>query len=336
MNSEIKKALEEFSQVCVPSIVPWEQIRERMDTKKQSTKTNWIARHKKLVSTFVGAAVLSGGVFGGASLSPSIAVALDKLPGVNQIYDWFGDPGLNHAAMFDNKMHVSAVDKGITFTVMDAYYDKGRLALQYQINLPDRMIGVTAAAPDMDFFINGNKVNLSGMGVCGPVSATSWQGIFEVMSVAGLPKEFMLQIAIHKIGNVRGYWQIQVPVSGTSTFEHTKTYAPNASRTANGTTITVNQVTVTPATVLVNFEYTGKQYTEKNPLELKLLCDDGTELRPIEFQVISQHMSGSTITVDAMAMYAAPQVTSKVLKVIPAEITTNQKLPNLEMQIPLN
>lgn len=93
MNSDIQKSLKEIVEQASPS-VSFEQIWNQYKYEKKKKKP---ALHRLVRRATISAAACVLGVTGcglGLSfLSPGIALAMDKLPVVNQVYDWFGDQG---------------------------------------------------------------------------------------------------------------------------------------------------------------------------------------------------------------------------------------------------
>ncbi|WP_206919901.1 DUF4179 domain-containing protein [Alicyclobacillus suci] len=252
-----------------------------------------------------------------------------------------GDPGLSRTTVFDDKVHVSAIDHGITFTVNDIYDDQGRIALQYQINTSKGTLGKTAIAPEMKFYLKGKPLNLTTGGEAGGVSAQSWHGfneIFPVSSNETLPKKFDLQIVIHQIGNTRGYWEVQIPVSGEKEFTKTRTISSSVSKTYEGTTLGIDDVTITPATVIVEYHYTFAQGQNTN-IFLNASSNHAV-LLPNLAGATYHSISDGIETVYAFAMFDRPDSLGDNMKILPENVPSSSsistELKNLDISVPLN
>lgn len=244
--------------------------------------------------------------------------------------------------MFEDKVHIAATDRGITFTITDVYDDQGRLSLQYQISSLYRPLPQDPAAPDMNFYLNGKPLKMTTSGATGRVSSQLWHGVNEGYPNQALPKQFNLQIVIHKLGNKHGYWEVQVPVSETKAMKNTATYTPKLSKTYKGITLSIDQVAVTPATVMVDYHYTKKQ---KSNVDLILnMSSGGASIIPIMGRQDRESIHGGTETVYATALYEKPKHLNKEIGILPendptpsAGSTTSEsdKLTGLDIQVPL-
>ncbi|KRW90730.1 hypothetical protein SD51_13035 [Alicyclobacillus tengchongensis] len=345
MKSDIQHSLESLVSNVEPSVTferVWTQYKREERANKRSL-SQYLRRGAASVA--IGVLGLTGSGLGLSLLSPNVALAMDKTPIINQVYDWFGDPGLNQAGVFTDKVHISSTDHAITFTITDIYDDQGRVALEYQINSPNGSLGKTAIAPNMDFYMNGKPLNMTRGGAAGSVSNQLWHGVNEIFPGATnetLPKNFDLQIVIHQIGNTHGYWEVQVPVSGAKEFQNTTTFSPNVSKTSDGITLGIDQVSVTPATVVVDYHYTIQRGQN---VRLYLNGSSGkTVMIPELAGPTHKSFNGNSETIYGFSVFDKPTNFGNSIKILPendpapapgAATSPSIELPSLDMNIPL-
>ncbi|WDL98879.1 DUF4179 domain-containing protein [Alicyclobacillus sp. ALC3] len=345
MKSDIQHSLESVVSNVEPSVT-FEKVWTRFNHDERMNKRSLNKYLRRgVASVAIGVLGLIGSGLGLSLISSNIAYAMDKTPIINQVYDWFGDPGLNQAGVFTDKVHISSTDRGITFTATDVYDDQGRVALEYQLNSPSGALGKTAIAPNMDFYMNGKLLNMTSGGAAGSVSNREWHGVNEIFPESTnqtFPKNFDLQIVIHQIGNTHGYWEVQVPVSGTKEFHNTTTYTPNVTKTSNGIALGIDQVSITPATVVVDYHYTIERGQN---VHLYLNGSSGkTVMIPDLAGPTHKSFNGNKETVYGFSVFEKPINFGKGIKILPendpapapgATTSPSIELPSLDMIIPL-
>lgn len=228
------------------------------------------SRWKLILSSAV--VVLASGI----TFSPMIVSAVQKVPLVHVIQNWV--KGTN-AAPYVRNVQQSATDKGITMTITDVLYGPSQLSFGYivspgQPGFPHGGVVGLGSPNGMQFFVNGRRVHLQGMGEGG---ATVY-GFKGMVTLTGdgtsetLPDSFTLQIVLHKIGHRLGTWKFFVPVSRQN-MKPEQTFLPMTTKTVGNETVTIKEVQLYPTGGMIDYAITAPVGV-KTPLNLTLLNQD--------------------------------------------------------------
>lgn len=219
----------------------------------QKTPNKQPRRRRLMVSS--AAAVLVGAIV----LSPVVASAVQKVPLVHVVLSWI--KGTN-AAPYVRNIQQSSTDHGITMTITDVLYGPSQLSFGYivspgQSGFPHGGAVGLGSPNGMDFFVNGKSVHLQGMGQ-DQATAYGFKGLVTLTdsgTETTLPSTFNFKIVLHKIGNQRGTWKFNVPVSH-SDMAPEQSFLPMVTKQVGDEMITVKEVQLYPTGGIIDYDVT--------------------------------------------------------------------------------
>jgi hypothetical protein len=242
----------------------WTRV-ENIDNLPRVNRRRW-----KWIFSCAGVLVVSG-----ASLSPMIASAVQKVPLVHVVLNWVNG---TDAAPYVRNVQQSATDRGITMTITDVLYGPSKLSFGYIVSPGQSGFphggAVGLGSPGMEFFVNGKQLHLQGIGEDGGTSY-GFKGLVTLTDDGTgetLPDSFNLQIVLHKIGHKRGTWEFSVPVSRQN-MKPEQTFLPMTAKKVGYETVTIKEVQLYPTGGKVDYDVTAPVGV-KAPLNLSLFDQD--------------------------------------------------------------
>jgi hypothetical protein len=323
--SQLDEKLKEMAQH--PAKVPSQVKRRIEDTLSALPNRKGISRKMKAFYSATAAVLLAGCVIGTGFISPTMASALKQIPGVQSVFNYAGDIGLKAA---DKKGILTEVGhsitaKGITFTISEIMYDGSRISIGF---IQESAEGI-AELRDVDFYVNGKKLN-TGWGRTGnSVDDQTYAGVINLMPDVDLPDRFELNIKVNKIGDQTGNWHYSMPV--TKLQEGVKSFIPMASRQDKGIEITAKRVLFTPSTTEVHLEW--KKPAGGKYIEFQLLTNDGRIVQPLSGSSTGEG-DGQRETIQWHARYAPMDQIPASLKLRPI-IYENANEPLEDVIVPM-
>lgn len=244
----------------------WAKV-DQLDKAPRVRQTRW-----KLATASIAAIVLIGGV----AISPGIANAAQNIPLVRVVLNWV--KGTN-VAPYVRSVQQSSTDHGITMTITDVLYGPSQLSFGYvvtpgQSGFPHGGAVTLGSRNGMEFYVNGEQVQLQGIGHDEGI-AHGFEGLVTLTdagTATELPSNFNLQIVLHKIGNQRGTWTFNVPVS-RSNMTPVRSFLPMVTKQIGEETITVKEVRFYPTGGMIHYDVTVP-IGSKPSLNLNLYNED--------------------------------------------------------------
>lgn len=261
---------------------------------------------------------------------------------------------------FSQPVNQSVTDHGITLTIGNIYCDQNQLELD-MAESASKGVGTqvfTVSDRDISMSINGlqSLSNFSGgqftstqnSGYAGVVYENAWN---VAPPYRPFPKQFQLNVDVHKVGHVTGDWHFVIPVSQARALAATKIFTPMQSVSDGATTVTVKKVTVGPGQTLVDYEV-KEPANEINQSDIKALTkgtagvgipdtskivvtnnDSGIQLRRGGGGGFMgpAHIDGNTIVQDFQAAFMTPNPTPSSLAI---QLGTGST--SISFRVPLN
>lgn len=230
---------------------------------KRNKKKCWIY-------TSVTAAALSACIIGSGFVSPVMASVLKEVPIIGSIFSNVGDPVLKEMENlgFINEMQKEATDQGITLAIQEVFFDGARLAIGYELTVPEAHENIGAIergqGVPMQFnaTVNGGD-NLQYMADFEqhPVADNQYIGNIDMyLDIIGeQASPLVMQLNVEKIGQVEGKWAFQFPLENEKLINETVTVNPTVSEDLMGVNVSVEEISFTPATTQLTFKKLGQK-----------------------------------------------------------------------------
>lgn len=271
----VKKTIEKIE-------VPHDKLDQKIDAAIKRGRAKRI-KPKKKFSRIIGVASLAACVVvSSAFVSPTAAKVLSSIPLLNSIFEFAGDRGLEIASQkgLSKKIDQTVVDKDISLTIQDVFYDGTRLSISYLQDSQD-MLG------ELTLKVNGKEINFGDGRTGEKLPNDQYVGVINIRPTEELPKSFKLSIGVKEIGNVKGEWDFTIPVETSD--EEVTTINPMETIVFKDTTFTVKSVKIGPAGIKLSVDVakpSGEDLfnIEDGLFEMNLLTDSGESLT---------HMDGS-------------------------------------------
>jgi|GEM_PF-1989529 len=221
---------------------------------KKPAKKKWMLRTAVAV-----AGITTIGFTSAAFVSPSFASILQKLPFLSSIYEQPGilsDRGWEQVdrQALATDVEKTVKDKGITVKVTDVFYDGVRLALGYDLLIPEEMNEDNQLQVIAKSEIRGVKTDFMMTDSTNQkVDANLYRGGITI-NTSTLPESFTLDLKIEQIGEKEGSWKFAIPVSMTA---EVKTFEPRVEAVYKDFQLRVKKVTASPASTEVLVEAIG-------------------------------------------------------------------------------
>jgi hypothetical protein len=215
-------------------------------------------------------AVCAAGVLfvGSGYVSPVMANVLKQIPLVGSIFEKSSDPVMQKvsSAGMVNEVGRKAADKGITMTIRDAFFDEGKLAIGYSLELGEE-VRLQAKVSDGEWIPISFNVKINGQSL-------SYIGDFEQQEegdgfVEGLLKlsvqaeqpisaPFNVEFSVEQIDQIKGHWGFAFPVDNTQVESAKSVLTPDATEATLGDyRIEIEEVQFNPTNTLLNIRKTG-------------------------------------------------------------------------------
>lgn len=226
-------------------------------------------RSKRWASIGIASAVVLG-LLGSMQVSPTFAAYVKSIfaQGV------FNDEGLQQAARqgFSETSNLSVTDQGITLEVKEIIADPAQVIVALMIKQSDgQQLG-----PEWKTASNSQFNGVELLDAKGRVISDKWGTAFEenvgfIRFILGekeqepLPKT--LSMHFDEIGDIKGNWKLQVPITMAKTTAATTVLPVNQTQvTKHGLKMTLHQIVNTPTTTRIELE---TQWTEASKKQLE-------------------------------------------------------------------
>jgi hypothetical protein len=249
-------------------------------------------RRNRLLIAASAVVLVAGSVIASGFASPIMAQTLQKVPILGQIFQLFGDPGLQAADRqgMTKPVNMSATDQGITLTITDYLYDGVQLSLgftetvsQGSGSLPERKPGApryghiqTNIPADIQYQVEH-------------VTASQNAGVFYLFPFQGysFAEQFTLELTVTRIGEKVGNWRFAIPIARSDA--PLKKIASGIIRADKDVLFTVDWLTISPRATAISYKWKTPrlpeydiQVTDDRGIPLDRLYGVGQSLPPGE------------------------------------------------------
>ena len=327
---EIKDAIEKIE-------VPIDKLDKTIDAAIKRGKTKHKKPKRKLYP-FIGIATLATFVLiGSAFVSPAMAKVLSSIPVLSSVFEFVGDKGLEIASQkgLSEKIEKTSTDKNISLTMMDTFFDGTRLSISYIQEFP----GNWGDLGELELKVNGKEINYSDSRTGEFLSDNQYAGVINIEPTEELPDSFDLSIRLNNIGEIKGNWNFEIPV--TKSKEEVKTIHPNQTMAYKGTKMTVKTVKIGPAGIKLSVDLTSSvgedpQMIDASHLQFNLLNDRGESLTQLSGSGSGSDKGGKTV-MNMEYRFSPLDGNSEYLTVSPFLIPfTNEQSSRIEQPLHLN
>ncbi|MFS0554853.1 DUF4179 domain-containing protein [Brevibacillus sp. 179-C9.3 HS] len=257
--------------------VPTEKLDAIIDNtvlKHASSKRNRVNKRKLVYST--GAAVVALGIlFSSATVSEAMANLVSKVPFIGSIFAAYGDSGLKQVSEkgLTTVIGESQEVGGSAITVNEVYYDGTRFTIGYTLETK-KEVGEHYLGSSPDMTVNGEVFGYAGSSKLTQITPTLATGIVDIDAINGLPQQFKLGLSFH--GEDGKKWDFSLPISART---DTKRIPINHKQQAGGIDLTVSDITMGPAGLVVSFQAVTEEIGYLSSyLEFKVVDEKGNEL----------------------------------------------------------
>ncbi|WP_188069449.1 DUF4179 domain-containing protein [Brevibacillus brevis] len=243
-------------------------VREASPQRKRLNK-------RKLVYSTGAAVVAVGILFSSATVSPAMANLVSKVPLIGSIFATYGDSGLKQASEkgLTTVIGESQDVGGNAITINEVYYDGTRFTIGYTLETKEA-VGEHYLGSSPDLTVNGEAFGYAGSSKQTQITPTLATGIVNIDAINGLPQEFKLGLSFQ--GEDGKKWSFSLPISERT---DTKRIPVNHKQQAGGIDLTVSDVTMGPAGLVVSFQAVTEEIGYLSSyLEFKVVDEKGNEL----------------------------------------------------------
>ncbi|MBU5213152.1 DUF4179 domain-containing protein [Heyndrickxia oleronia] len=275
MNNHIPNIKDSIDEINVPH----DKLNLTIDAAIKKAQQKQKKKIKKIYP-FIGIAVFSICLLiSSAFVSPAMAKVLSTIPVLNSVFEFIGDKGLNIASKkgLSEKIEKTVTDQNISITLKDIFFDGTRLSISYIQEFPEKRDELG----EFELKVNGEKVNFADNRSGEFISSNQYAGVINIEGMDDLPDSFNLGMRLHNIGEVKGNWNFEIPV--TKSKEKVKTIKSNQTKEYKYTKITVKTIKLGPAGIKVSIDRTiptgeDPQMIDNSLLQFNLLNDKGESL----------------------------------------------------------
>jgi hypothetical protein len=276
MNNSIDQWKKEMDEITIPNSKLNKTIHSAFQRGKKEKRGSW---GKKIISITSAAAIVCGVTLGSAYYSPTAANALSNIPFIGSIFEMVGDSGLKdvHELGLATEVNQTVSNQGISFTVKDVIYDGSRLSIGY---LQESKHGIEEITGGIELYVDGEPLNAGG-GMAGQhIDENQYAGTYSVVPNKALPKSFDLEMKIYQVGEQRGEWFFEFPVTKV---DGVKTLMPMETAEHNNTSVTVKQAILSPSGTKLLIETKNEQMLDRDFPYFQLSTDKGEVLKSLSF-----------------------------------------------------
>ncbi|MDX8044391.1 DUF4179 domain-containing protein [Gracilibacillus sp. S3-1-1] len=253
MNKEIKHFQQKVEQITIPEQVLEETITNAM--KHTPKKAHF--PFKKSIASIMSAAILLASLIGSAHFSPVMASMLHQIPIVGSVLSYY-DIGLNHIQ--PTSVGDTVTDNDISITVTDTYADYNRFVIGYTIDLSDKTEQEKAAL--QNDFCSTFKLTINNQVISNAQEDWHLEGdqLLGLITInEGLPESFTAELVFSEVLWTSGQWKFHLPVEQNNTIA---VYQPDQTSENDDYQFTINEIRVTPSTIVVETALTTPLYNE--------------------------------------------------------------------------
>jgi hypothetical protein len=181
-------------------------------------------------------------VIGVGVTSPSFAQTLKQMPLIQSVFNIVGGDGLKKAQEkgLVTDIQKIATDKNITVTITEAFYDGSQVSVGYILESPDKL--PDRVYQEKTIKINGTLPEKWGAGgAIHRIDDHHTVGVINFSTSESLPDKFKFDLAITKIGDIKGDWSFSFPVVKNDTSN--KQIVPMLTKTYQDMTVILEKVT---------------------------------------------------------------------------------------------
>ncbi|MEK3836116.1 DUF4179 domain-containing protein [Paenibacillus sp. FSL R7-0128] len=242
----------------MPSSVDFDQLwqlhtggvaQDRRDRRQASLFRKWV------IGATAALAVTAGSITGIGFISPQVAEALRVIPFFDYLYAKGG--GREELKPIEEK-HLSnpagavIADKGITFNLVEEYYDGISLVLNYEVTYPSSSAPITGKEAAVFYKLNfeghdPQRISTHDFTITGDHTFVGTTRLS--FGDKDLPDQLRLNMSIDCIGTTRGNWDVSVMLDrGKSAALSTTVYPKNLDFRYDNSLYTVDKLTLGPLT----------------------------------------------------------------------------------------
>ena len=219
---------------------------------------------KWVIGTTAALAVTAGSIIGIGFISPPVAEALRVIP----FFDYLYDKGADRRELrpieekhLSNPAGALVTDKGITFNLVEEYYDGISLVINYEVTYPSSSAPITGKEAAVFYKLNfeghhPQSISTHDFTITGDHTFVGTTRLS--FGDKDLPDQLRLNMSIDCIGTTRGNWDVSVLLDrGKSNALTTTVYPKDLKFTYNNFLYTVDKLTLGPVTsqVIVTTSY---------------------------------------------------------------------------------
>ena len=245
-------------------------------------------KKKRGLYVSVSAASLAFCILGSGFLSPAMADVLREVPGIGSIFAQFKDPVLQKMEEqgLMAAIQKTAVDRNITLTIKEVFYDGARLAIGYELTMPKDHRPIPATQPGQDSplnfkaTLNGESGRIQYMADVEqqPNGENTYAGKIDMfVDIIGKPASPLLHLDITEIDGIPGNWNFRLPLVQDTVQVNTRTFQPLLTSRLQDVEVTVEEISFTPATTQFVFKKKGPKES-LGQVNVSILDDNGAYL----------------------------------------------------------
>lgn len=197
-------------------------------------------------------------------VSPVMAEAMKRIPGMDHIFQLAGDLGLKTADKegFYNKIEASDTHEGLTLQAAAATYDGTRVAIAIKSSGESNADNLASAVNDVHLSINGEELKAFSSAKGNSVGLFMFHGqepnslileFSDLSNQGGTPFPHSFNAALEfSVSGIKQPFQLQVPVQMNTT--NNLVYNPGLTKAYQGIVFKIKRVELTPVTTTITTE----------------------------------------------------------------------------------
>ncbi|WP_232696715.1 DUF4179 domain-containing protein [Brevibacillus daliensis] len=240
MNNKVKQEME---RIKIPA-----DIHERAKLGVKKVKSEQRRRFKKPLVAFSAAAIAVGVLVGSASVSPTMANFASTI--INSIFSESGNKGLEQVSKLGltDMVGETKVAGGTALTVTELFYEGSKITIGYSFETKkqlsdDHHLGV-------EIKINNESVSYSGGQKEQQIDPNHRTGLID-FELRGNDVKDKFDLGLAFTGENGEKWEFTLPVQAHTNI---KTVAIDTKQTVNGNNVTISDLKISPAGLVIAFQ----------------------------------------------------------------------------------
>jgi hypothetical protein len=231
---------------------------------RMGERHNRFRRNTAIIST---AAAIFIAIMVSGFVSPTMANVLVKVPVVGSIFENSVDKGLKNISEkgLSNPQNMEITSNGITVSIKEVYYDKSSISVGYVVAGKD----IGSRFFNLFFYCNGKMIQGGGTGDTNSLSKDAYSGITTLFTGGNLPENFDLRIVASENLDKKSPYDFTIPVSRSKVDSQSREITIMKYLKSDNKVLLVKKASLTPASTIINFEYTRQKWQKEIQLQIK-------------------------------------------------------------------